>query len=160
MARQCKMCSAPKEIREKIEKSVLDGMPYKEAAEQAKQLGLNISPTSIQRHFEHMELSGNLQKHELTIPSSLDQNVLPTISTPNVTTWYEAKQYVYKNLPTLVANQMAIVIDKQNRYTKNECRYPKEETRQLLDMLKFLNIESKDIGTNIIEEEIEEEERI
>ncbi|MCP4696559.1 MAG: hypothetical protein GY862_06890 [Gammaproteobacteria bacterium] len=51
MGRKCKLCTATQEIREEIEDLIKEGSSYESAADRAKMIGLEITHTSIERHW-------------------------------------------------------------------------------------------------------------
>ena len=72
MARTCKLCICDESIRKKIETMIESGFSYLKISHYVKkELGFNISHTSIQRHYENHQLgTGNLKQDLRRLPTN------------------------------------------------------------------------------------------
>lgn len=120
MTRKCKMCELPDEQREQIENAVREGHSFKEAAAFAKDIGVNISHTSIQRHY---------QQH-LTDEERAPINT-PIFDPVDGSNWENVKEGINKNLQELTANITSICNEKVKSYMLGAAPFPDKELRAL-----------------------------
>lgn len=128
MTRKCKMCELPEEQRVQIENSVREGHSFKEAAAFAQDIGIDISHTSIQRHY---------QQH-LTEKERAPMNT-PIFDPVDSSNWANVKEGINKNLQELTANITAICNDKVKSYMLGAAPFPDKELRALQGVYTLAN---------------------
>ena len=135
MPRKCLLCSADEELRSHIEQFVNEGGSYVQASEYAKEHGLDVSHTSIQRHIEnhtHIEyvsqLTGENSYQMEAIAEPIDFEKIDDLD-----------QFIGEKLKKLIVNLTVICEEQTKKYMKGEARFPREEIRTLHGTYAMLN---------------------
>jgi uncharacterized protein with ParB-like and HNH nuclease domain len=135
MPRKCILCEADEELRSSIEQFVNEGNSYVDAAKFAKEHGLDISHTSIQRHIEN-----HTQIEYVTQNTGENNYQMEVIAEPiNFEKIDDLDQFIGEKLKKLIVNLTVICEEQTKRYMMGEARFPKEEIRTLHGTYAMLN---------------------
>ena len=135
MARKCLLCSAHDELRSHIEQFVNEGNSYVDAAQYAKERGLDVSHTSIQRHIEN-----HTQIEYVTQNTGENSYQMEPIAEPiNFEKIDDLDQFIGEKLKKLIVNLTVICEEQTKKYMKGEARFPREEIRTLHGTYAMLN---------------------
>lgn len=135
MPRKCLLCSADEELRSHIEQFVNEGNSYVDAAQYAKERGLDVSHTSIQRHIEnHTQIE---YVSQLTGENSYQME--PIAEPINFSDWDDLEGKLNSELREILGNLTAICNSKLKAYMKGEARFPRDEFRTLQGTYGMLN---------------------
>ncbi len=136
MPAKCKLCTAPAEIRAKIEHHINQGYSAKETEKLATDLGVKISATSIQRHIENhtdFSIKTEAQSDSYSIRGDMEP-IIDSIPQPQQMDWVQLDEFAAERFRQICANQLAIVEHKQIAYMKGEAKYPDKEIRSLCEL--------------------------
>lgn len=139
MQMPCKICNS--ELKEEIEKLILQGHSNTQIAIYLQSKGMVISHASVNRHKRK-----HMPEHEETIKAlatpihntkydrcnGLPINPIETLDKAvKMRNSVRKFKIIYDHMQLVLTNQVTIVLNLQNSFMKNESRYPYEEVRGL-----------------------------
>ena len=133
MPRKCLLCSADEELRSGIEQFVNKGNSYVDAARYAKERGLDISHTSIQRHIE------NHTQIEYTTENDFGLQMDVVANPVEFENWDGLETRVNSELREILGNLTVLCNSKLKAYMKGEAKFPRDEFRTLHGTYAMLN---------------------
>lgn len=135
------------ELRENIERMILEGVSYAKIVEWAKEHGLEISTMTVKRHKESYNLIPASNVHAGLSISDIEQitneSVL-NIDVPEISNGDDAVKFARQTAQRIYCNQLAIVEAKQKLYMSGEGQYPHVEIMGLKNVLSVLGYMSDD----------------
>lgn len=147
MSIACKVCDSDK--KDSIEEMILQGYSNLHIANSLKDMGIDISHASINRHknthmkehaekikelasskcntkYDRNDNLGEINANEILEEMKLKNSLMQTYS--DMAENFSLLSYMTMEI---VNNQMAITIDLQKKYMKGECKYPYEQIKGL-----------------------------
>ncbi len=135
----CKICTS--ELKEEIEKLILQGYSNTQVAKLLQAKGMVISHASVNRHKnkhmqEHIEtikaLATPISNTKFDRNNGLPINPIETLDKAlKMRNSVRKFKIIYDHMQLVLSNQLTIVLSLQNSFMKNESRYPYEEVRGL-----------------------------